>query len=59
MFQKVCSTIVGGGFVAGSSIDPYAYGGGFGSDGCFGCDAEAGWEGGDICGGGAEDVVGE
>ena len=59
MFEKVCGTVVGCGFVAGSSVDPYPDRGGLGPEDGFGCDAEVGWEGGDVGGGRAEDVVGE
>jgi len=59
VFEKVCCTVVFGGFVTGSSVDPYAYGSGFGSYYGFGCDAHAAVEGGDVGGGGTEDVVGE
>mmetsp|Transcript_7353 Transcript_7353/g.16032 ORF Transcript_7353/g.16032 Transcript_7353/m.16032 type:complete len:207 (+) Transcript_7353:702-1322(+) len=46
VFEEVCRAVVVGRFVAGAGVDPHAYrGGGGGGDG-FGCDAQAGGEGG-------------
>mmetsp|Transcript_661 Transcript_661/g.896 ORF Transcript_661/g.896 Transcript_661/m.896 type:complete len:214 (+) Transcript_661:1128-1769(+) len=59
VFEEVCGSVVLGGFVAGSCVDPYAYGCGFGAGNGFGGDAEAVGCGGDVGGWGTEDIVGE
>ena len=59
VLEEVGGTVVSGGLVAGSGIDPNADGGGFGTRDGFGRDAEAGIQGGHVRGRGAEDVVRE
>ena len=59
VLEEVSGTVVRGGLVAGTGIDPNADGGGFGSGDRLGRDAKAGIESGHIRGGSAEDVVRE
>jgi len=59
VLEEVSCTVVLGGFVSGPGIDPNPDSGGFAAGYGFGRDAEAGFEGGNVGGGGAEDVVGK